>query len=236
MNELIKITEQNGQKAVSARELHLFLESKQEFTNWIKGRIKKYGFIENVDFEVFDNFIKNPDGGRPLSEYALTLDTAKELAMVEGNAKGKEARQYFIACEKKLKEVARPQFQLPQTYVEALRELADVSETVEKQKEVLAIQAPKIEYYDGVLNSSSLMPTTIIAKGLGMSAITLNKKLNELGIIYKKSGIWVLYHKYQDKGYTGVKTYLHDDGEENKTYQHTYWTEKGRRFIYEILG
>lgn len=74
--ELIKITEQNGQQAVSARDLHRFLESKQEFTNWIKNRIEKYGFIENQDFEVFDNFIKNPNGGRPLTEYALTLDTA----------------------------------------------------------------------------------------------------------------------------------------------------------------
>ena len=93
--ELIKITEQNGKRAVSARELHLFLESKQEFANWIKNRIDKYGFIENQDYEVFDNFIKNPNGGRPLIEYALTIDTAKEIAMVEGNEKGKMARQYF---------------------------------------------------------------------------------------------------------------------------------------------
>lgn len=101
--ELIKISEQNGKQAVSARELHLFLESKQEFANWIKGRIEKYGFIQNQDFEVFDNFIKNPLGGRPLTEYALTIDCAKEISMVEGNEKGKQARRYFIDCEKRLK-------------------------------------------------------------------------------------------------------------------------------------
>lgn len=99
--ELIKITEQNGKKAVSARELHAFLESKQEFANWIKNRIEKYGFIENQDFEVFDNFIKNSNGGRPLIEYALSIDCAKEISMVEGNEKGKQARRYFIECEKK---------------------------------------------------------------------------------------------------------------------------------------
>lgn len=109
MTELIKITENNGNKAVSARELHQFLESKQEFANWIKSRIDKYGLIENQDFEVFDNLIKNPEGGRPLKEYILKVDTAKELAMVEGNEKGKLARLYFIEMEKKAKE---PQLRL----------------------------------------------------------------------------------------------------------------------------
>lgn len=98
--EVIKITQQNGKNAVSARELHSFLESKQDFSTWIKNRIKKYGFIENQDFEVFHNFIENPNGGRPLLEYALTLDCAKEIAMVEGNTKGKQARRYFIEFEK----------------------------------------------------------------------------------------------------------------------------------------
>lgn len=103
--ELIKIQERNGLQAVSARELHQFLESKQEFSNWIKSRIEKYGFIENQDFEVFDNLIKNPVGGRPLTEYALTIDMAKEIAMVEGNEKGKQARRYFIEIEKRAKEM-----------------------------------------------------------------------------------------------------------------------------------
>lgn len=99
-NELIKISEQNGKQAVSARELHAYLESKQEFSNWIKARIQKYGFVENQDFEVFHSFMENPNGGRPLTEYALTIDCAKELSMVEGNEKGKEARRYFIDVEK----------------------------------------------------------------------------------------------------------------------------------------
>ncbi len=103
MHELIKITEQNGERAVNARELHKFLESKQEFANWIKNRIKDYGFVENQDFEVFDNFIKNSEGGRPAREYIISLDMAKELSMVERNEKGKLARLYFIEMEKKAK-------------------------------------------------------------------------------------------------------------------------------------
>ena len=106
--DLIQVKEQNGTQVVSARELHTFLESKQNFADWIKNRIEKYGFIENQDFEVIHNFMKNPQGGRPLIEYALTIDTAKEISMVEGNEKGKQARRYFIECEKKLKQVSHP--------------------------------------------------------------------------------------------------------------------------------
>ena len=101
--ELIHIEERNGEQVVSARELHRFLESKQEFANWIKNRIEKYDLIENVDYQVFDNVIKNPKGGRPLAEYALSVDAAKELSMVEGNGKGKQARRYFIEVEKRAK-------------------------------------------------------------------------------------------------------------------------------------
>jgi len=86
MNELIKITEENGQRAVSARELHLFLGVGRDFSNWIKGRIEEYGFIENQDYMVFAEIGENSNGGRPLKEYALTLDIAKELLeLIRGN-------------------------------------------------------------------------------------------------------------------------------------------------------
>lgn len=114
MTELIKITErENGQKAVSARELHQFLESKRDFSNWIKDRIEKYDLMENVDYQIlyYDyqgkmlNIRLNKNGESEYQrvrkiEYALSVDAAKELSMVEGNEKGKEARRYFIACEK----------------------------------------------------------------------------------------------------------------------------------------
>ena len=98
MNMLIPITEDAGKRAVNARDLHIFLESKQQFADWIKNRIRQYGFIENQDYQVFHNLMNNPNGGRPTTEFALSIDMAKELSMVEGNEKGKEARRYFIAC------------------------------------------------------------------------------------------------------------------------------------------
>ncbi|MSN85651.1 antA/AntB antirepressor family protein [Riemerella anatipestifer] len=102
MNELIKITEQNGKQAVSARELHTFLEIKDKFTDWIK-RMFEYGFIENIDYQILSDFSEKIGRGRPSVDYALTLDCAKEISMLQRSEKGKQARQYFIECEKRLK-------------------------------------------------------------------------------------------------------------------------------------
>ncbi len=108
MEEIIKVEERNNTQVVNARELHQFLMVGKDFSTWIKSRIEKYGFVENEDFEVFPNFGENPNGGRPTKEYAITLDMAKELAMVENNEQGRIARKYFIECEKRLKEAKKP--------------------------------------------------------------------------------------------------------------------------------
>lgn len=94
----------NGERQllVNARDLHAFLEVGRDFSNWIKARIFDYDFMENQDFVVFAKIGENPNGGRPSTDYHLTLDMAKELAMVERSEKGKQARRYFIDCEKRL--------------------------------------------------------------------------------------------------------------------------------------
>ena len=104
MKPLIKTIEHNGNSFISARELHQFLEVKSHFKDWIKRRIDDYGFIENQDFEVSLIFEQNTKGGRPTKEYILSMDMAKELSMLERSDKGKQARIYFIECEKRLKE------------------------------------------------------------------------------------------------------------------------------------
>ena len=94
MTQLIPLHSQtidgNAVETVSARELHAFLESHQEFANWIKSRIADFGFIDDQDFLTI--LSKTPNGGRPSREYYITLDMAKELSMVERNDKGKQAR------------------------------------------------------------------------------------------------------------------------------------------------
>lgn len=87
--------------SADARELHSFLNSERQYANWIQDRITQYGFIENQDFVIKITYT----GRRPRKEYFVTLDMAKELCMVENNDKGKEARQYFIKCEKELQAI-----------------------------------------------------------------------------------------------------------------------------------
>lgn len=84
-------------QTADARDLHAFLQVGTSFRDWIARRIQEYGFIEGTDF---CSFLSESQGGRPSKEYAITLDMAKELSMVERNEQGKRARQYFIECER----------------------------------------------------------------------------------------------------------------------------------------
>ena len=91
---------------------------------------------------------------------------------------------------------------------------------------------PKASYYDMILQNKSLLSVTKIAKDYGMSGMAMNKKLHELGVQYKQRDIWLLYAKYQDKGYTQTTTHVIDA---EKVKVSTKWTQKGRLFIYELL-
>jgi phage anti-repressor protein len=113
---MIQIKEHNGEQLVDARELHTFLGVGKVFRAWIQDRIEQYEFIEGRDYVVLEQRPKLDDitrgVGRPSKEYAITLDMAKELAMLERNEKGREARRYFIECEKKLKDLQQPMDEL----------------------------------------------------------------------------------------------------------------------------
>ncbi|HFO9175925.1 TPA: antA/AntB antirepressor family protein [Escherichia coli] len=104
---------------VNARDLHGFLEVGKDFSNWIRARLNEYGFVENLDYILFSpNLAKTP--GRRRKDYHLTLDTAKELAMVERNEKGRQIRRYFIECEKKLRNIQPVQTELQFTAEEII--------------------------------------------------------------------------------------------------------------------
>ncbi|EMB43563.1 antA/AntB antirepressor family protein [Treponema denticola] len=115
MNELIKITEKGGDQLINARDLHEYLQVGRDFSNWIKDRIEKYRFVEGEDFfkhneqvqkSFSPNLAKNRGRGRPEIDYFLTMDMAKELAIVENNEAGREIRRYLIKVEKKFREIA----------------------------------------------------------------------------------------------------------------------------------
>lgn len=134
-------------------------------------------------------------------------------------------------------------YQMPQTYAEALRALADKAEEAErlaKQNEektaLIETLQPKASYYDTILNCKGVVSTTEIAKDYGMSAKKFNKILFDYKIQFKQSGRWFLYAKYEGMDYARSKTHpiTRSNGDPDaKT--HMYWTQKGRLFLYHFL-
>lgn len=114
--------------------------------------------------------------------------------------------------------------------------IANLEQQTALQSEELQAAAPKVNYYEKVLQSTSTYNTNQIAKELGMSAVTLNQKLREMGVQYKQGGQWLLTHKYQDEDYTRTRTYLYvqRDGTPGTAMQ-TVWTERGREFIHGLF-
>ncbi|MGL5437099.1 MAG: phage antirepressor KilAC domain-containing protein [Lachnospiraceae bacterium] len=103
-------------------------------------------------------------------------------------------------------------------------------------QDVITEQQPKAAYYDLVLQCEDLISATVIAKDYGMSARSFNKLLNELGIQYKQGKLWVLYARYQGQGYMKGKTHNYPGSTENiHAKEHTYWTHRGRLFLYNYL-
>ncbi len=159
MNTLIEIREQvidqETVQTVNARDLHAFLEGGKDFSTWIKYRINKYNLLENQDYLVFTNFGENLQGGRPSKDYHLTLSVAKELSMLENNKKGREARLYFIKCERLLKQVATPQvdYSKPEALLGVLNHLQS---QIEQKDHVIAELAPKAEALEGLKRSDGL--------------------------------------------------------------------------------
>ena len=243
MEEIIKIEEKDGRKAVNARELHQFLENKRQFADWIKQRVEQYGFIENKDFEVFHKFVNNSNGGRPTVEYALSIEMAKELSMVENNEKGRIARKYFIACEEKLKQgvLVMPNFSNP---AEAARAWADQYEknlALEAHNKELKEEnqhlAPKGEYFDDLVARNLLTNFSKVAYQLNIKRKTFIDWLIRDKFIYRdQKNRLVPYAKY-------AHTYFHVNDTKGKYSKwagnQTLITPEGKeafRLLYERRG
>lgn len=135
-------------------------------------------------------------------------------------------------------------FQVPQSFADALmlaaqqqKQLEALAEQNKLHEQQLEQDAPKVEYYEKALKSESVYNATQLAKEFGWSAKTLNLKLQKLGIHYLCNGQWVLYARYQNKGYTKTNSYPygnHDDGT-IRTRALTVWTEKGRKFLHDLF-
>ena len=177
MKELIKIqTNEVGENCVSARELHEGLGNKRQFTDWIKQRITRYSFEENIDYIkvslVSQNCeIKTGRGGDTKSvDYIITVDMAKELCMVENNELGRKFRKYFIEAEKKLKEIKEISSKQTKHYE---KKLYDYSTSP-----LLMDSIPGDSLALNFLNNSTRKETEAIINKTGIKATFFAKQLN----------------------------------------------------------
>ena len=236
MDELIRINYDSERPTVSGRELHDALQVKTAYKDWFP-RMCEYGFVEGTDFS---SFLSESSGGRPAVNHQISIDMAKQLCMIQRTDIGRKFRQYFIKVEEAWNS---PEAVMARALQFANQQLALLTHQNEVLTEKAAVQGqqilemkPKVSYYDVVLNCKDLISTSAIAKDYGKSAIWMNRYLHEKRVQFKQGDIWLLYQKYAEKGYTSTKTHTYpgSDGE-NHTKVHTYWTQKGRLFIYELM-
>ncbi len=227
MQELIKINyNESGQAAVSARDLHKFLDVATPFKDWFP-RMKEHGFILGEDYT--PHFFEHPQNKQQTADYAMSIDMAKEVSMLQRNDKGRLARKYFIACEKELiagkKEAATL---TPLEYAKALV-AAEEKALLNEQR---AIEAEKTVSL--LTHVSKTFTCTEIAKEMGMkSANELNQQLHEMGIQYKHNGTWLLYSKYADLGYVHIKQEVLDNG---TIIYHRKITGAGREWLLKLFS
>lgn len=252
MKELIPVqqSEVSGKqvKTVNARDLHAFLESKQDFTTWIKDRIEKYGFTEGVDFAKFHNFVER--GYKPRDEYALTLDMAKELSMVERNARGKQARQYFIECERIAQQRPAappiphglPDFTNPAA---AARAWADAKEAEQKAlaegeaaRRQIELDRPKVNFANAIAECEKAIRFEQFAKAVyerfKIGRNRLYAILREMKVLRFNNEP---YQEYMERGWFKQveKTYINSKTDQVVPYFLTLVTGKGQVGIFKLL-
>lgn len=202
-NELVPVSDNNGKKAVNARDLHAFLEGKRDFPTWIKDRIKSYDSIEGVGYQSFTEIVERETGAAARIGYAPSTSMAKELSMIENNGRGKQAGKYFIACEENKHELPRKELALMAVQAEEEKERLALEN--EKQRKQIGKLQPKAGFADKAFAMEGKCGIGQAAKipGLPFGRNTLFKKLRESGVFFaNRNGP---KQKYIDAGYPEMK-------------------------------
>lgn len=228
MEAIIKINQDNdGNQVVSARDLHSFLEVETPFRKWID-RMFEYGFEENLDYVRVDKNVR----GNEAKEYALTLDTAKEISMLQRSDKGKAARQYFIECEKKLRE-ATPKLSRRELALMVIQQ-EDKIEQLQTENNKLK---PRSEFVDLVFNTTDLIKMSEVAKVLDLpyGRNTLFEKLREKEVLFKNRNEPMQH--LVNKGYFKLKEVSIQRSDKSIMIRmQTLVTQKGLGYIAKVLG
>lgn len=232
MNELVIM---NDRQAVttSLKIAEVFNKQHKHVLEAIEDKIQSAENSADYNSMFYETTYKDARN-RNQKQYLLNRDGFTFIAF---GFTGKEADRFkldFIKAFNKMESQLKSG--IPTNYVEALRLAANQAEELEAKNQIIGELKPKADYLDKILKSKSLVTATQIAKDYGMSGQAFNKLLNELGVQYKQSNQWLLYTKYQDKGYTSSETFVVEDtaGLE-KTVMNTKWRQKGRLFLYNLL-
>lgn len=235
MEQLIKVSVQNDQQLVSARDLYKGLGIKRRFSAWWEQNSLEFEL--GVDYEgVLKSTPYNPlypDKVQEVQDYALTIDMAKQLCLLSRTEKGKEYREYLIEVEKKWNDpqhvIQRAMDILKSENLQLKLENKSLSRQLEESNK-------KASYLDVILGTTDAMLTTQIAMDYGYSAREFNKLLHRMKIQHKVNGQWILYKSYMGKKYTTTKMYSYTDKHgKDHAKPLTAWTQKGRRLIYDVL-
>lgn len=238
MNELIKITYNNDRPAVSARDLHDFLEVKTAYKDWFP-RMCEYGFTEGEDFNLLKIERVQNEGGRMVTrtvdDAVLTIDMAKELCMIQRNEKGKQARQYFLQIEKDWNSPEK-------VMARALQIAGDKLKRLESKVEA---DAPKVLFANAVSASKTSILVGELAKLLKQNGVDIGQHrlfrwMRENGYLIRRNGtdFNMPTQKSMDLGLFTVKetAITHSDGTVTVS-KTTKVTGKGQQyFIQKFLG
>lgn len=232
MKDLIPIKVENDQQLLSARDLHKGLGLKKQFTDWVKQNFKD--FEENTDFVFTPQSVNMPNGGtKQIKDYFLTIDMAKQLCLMSRTEKGKQYRKYLIEVERKWndpQEVVKRGYAILQNENTQLK-LENKNLTVQLEE-----SNKKASYLDIILGTPDALAITQIAADYGYGAVNFNKLLKQVGIQHKVNGQWILYKVYMGKGYVVSQAFTFKDHlGKDRSKTTTYWTQKGRKLIYDVL-
>lgn len=237
MNEL-KVVSIDGQLVTDSRDV---AEMVGKAHDQLMRSIRTYmEYLTSAKMQTLGFFIPSTYEDSKGESRPCFLITKKGCDMVANKMTGEKGvlftAAYVVRFEEMEKQLAH---RLPTSYKEALVALleeVEKRERIETKNLVLEQQVhelkPKATYYDLILQNKSLLTATQIGKDYGMGAPKFNQLLHKFGIQYKQGGVWLLYAKYQDKGYTQTSTYALDE-EHSKI--NTKWTQKGRLFLYDFL-
>ena len=234
--EIVSIYENNkGERLINARKLHDALENKRRFANWIKQRIEQYDFVENLDFIKRNNFVTVGNLKRPQIDYYLTIDTAKELCMIENNNSGKQIRRYFIEAEKRYRSIVenpRNIFDIMHQALNQIEENENRIKVIESKTDKNENEIEEIKKKIDVVIKKDYCLASDIAEELGLYSENELPHSNLIGAIARQLGIKINFkHYYEDE-----KIAIVPDISKGNQYYQVYYKPKAVKEIIEWLN